>query len=79
MRDDGDGILHQAGAVPSEAEAQKVCDVWTAEGRREPMAINLVPVYNTAEELQADPLICESRYPLTPQTFMPSRAADVRT
>jgi hypothetical protein len=54
MRDDGDGILHQAGAFPTEAEAQKVLDIWTAEGRREPMFINLVPVYATAEEWQED-------------------------
>jgi len=54
MRDDGDGIVYQAGAFPTEAEAQKVLDVWTAEGRREPMHINVVPVYGTAEEWQAN-------------------------
>ena len=54
LRDDEDGILHQAGAFPSEEEAQKVLDVWTAEGRRGPMAINVVRVYNTADEWQAD-------------------------
>ena len=54
MRDDGDGIVYQAGAFPTEAEAQKVLDIWSAEGRREPMHINVVPLYGTAEEWQAD-------------------------
>jgi hypothetical protein len=53
MRDDGDGIIYQAGAFPSEDEAQKVLDIWAAEGRREPMCINIVPVYGTADEWQA--------------------------
>ena len=51
---DEDGIVHQAGAFTSEDEAQKVLDVWQAEGRREPMAINLVPVYQSAEDWQAN-------------------------
>lgn len=54
LRGDEDGIVYQAGAFPSEAEAQKVLDIWRAEGRREPMAINLVPVYQSAEDWQAD-------------------------
>lgn len=54
MRDDGDGILYQAGAFPTEAEAQRVLDIWTAEGRCEPMLMNIVPVYSTADEWQAD-------------------------
>jgi hypothetical protein len=54
LRDDEEGILHQAGAFPTEQEAQKVLDVWSAEGRREPMAINIVCIYNTADEWQAD-------------------------
>jgi hypothetical protein len=48
------GILYQAGAFPTEAEAQRVLDIWTAEGRREPMLFNIVPVYSTADEWQAD-------------------------
>jgi hypothetical protein len=54
MRADDDGIVYQAGAFSSEAEAQKVLDIWRAEGRQEPMAINLVPVYESAEAWQAD-------------------------
>jgi len=54
MRDDGDGIVYQAGAFPTEAEAHQVLDVWTAEGRREPMHINVVPVYGKTEEWQAN-------------------------
>jgi len=50
MRDESDGILYQAEAFPTEAEAQKVHDIWTAEGQREPMAVNIVPVYSTAED-----------------------------
>jgi hypothetical protein len=51
---DEEGIVYQASAFPTEAEAQKVLDVWLAEGRREPMAINVVSVYDSADEWQAD-------------------------
>jgi hypothetical protein len=54
MREDGDGIVYQAGAFPTEAESQKVLDIWTAEGRCQPMHVNAVPVYSTAEQWQAD-------------------------
>ncbi|MFF4122898.1 hypothetical protein ACIBI0_02365 [Microbispora rosea] len=54
LRDDEDGIVYQAGAFTTEAEAQKVLDVWRAEGRTEPMVINLVPVYQSAEDWQAN-------------------------
>jgi hypothetical protein len=54
MREDGDYIVYQAGGFPTEAEAQKVLDVWTAESRREPMHINVVPPYGSAEEWQAN-------------------------
>jgi hypothetical protein len=54
LRDDEDAIVHQAGAFATEAEAQKVLDVWRAEGRQEPMAVNLVHVYDSAQEWQAD-------------------------
>jgi hypothetical protein len=47
-------IFYQAGLFPNEAEAQKVLDVWRVEGRTEEMAINLVPVYDTAEEWLED-------------------------
>jgi hypothetical protein len=52
--DDADGILNQAGAVPTEAEAHRVLDIWTAEGRREPVLINIVLVYGTAGLWQPD-------------------------
>lgn len=54
LREDEDGIVYQAGAFPSEAEAQKVLDIWRAEGRQEPMAVNVVAVYQSAEDWQAD-------------------------
>lgn len=56
MRDDEDGIVYQAGAFTTEVEAQKVLDIWQAERRRgtEPMAINVVPVYRSAEHWDAD-------------------------
>ena len=54
LRDDDEGVIHQAGAFPTEAEAQMVLDVWRAEGRRDLMGINVVPVYDSAEEWQAD-------------------------
>jgi hypothetical protein len=54
LRDDEDGIVHQGGAFPTEAEAQKVLDIWRSEGRSERMAVNLVPVYQTAEQWIAD-------------------------
>jgi hypothetical protein len=54
LRADEDGMIVQAGAFPSEAEAQKVLDIWRGEGRREPLAINIVPVFDSAEQWQAD-------------------------
>jgi hypothetical protein len=54
LRDDGDGIVYQAGAFQTEDEAQKVLDILRVEGQPEPMTINLVPVYQSAEDWQAD-------------------------
>jgi hypothetical protein len=55
LTSDGDGnISYQAGAFPNEQEAQKVLDIWRAEGRTEEMAINIVHIYETAEEWLAD-------------------------
>jgi len=54
LRDDEEGTIHSPGAFPTEAEAQKLLDVWRAEGRREPMAISVVNVYDTGEDCQAD-------------------------
>ena len=52
---EGDGnIFYQAGLFHNETEAQKVLEIWRAEGRTEEMAINLVAVYETAEEWMAD-------------------------
>ncbi len=47
-------IDFQAGAFADEREAERVLDMWRAEGRTEEMAINLVPVYDTAEEWRED-------------------------
>jgi hypothetical protein len=49
-----DVVFYQAGAFSTEAEALKVLEVWRAEGRREAMALNLVTLYETAEEWQAN-------------------------
>lgn len=54
LTDDGDAVVYQAGAFTTEAEAQKVLDIWRAEGRTEPMAINLVTLYRNVEEWQAN-------------------------
>jgi hypothetical protein len=54
LRGEDEYIFHQAGAFPTEAEAQKVLGMWRAEGQREPMRINVVHVYDSAEEWQAD-------------------------
>ena len=51
---DGDGVIYQAGAFRTEADAQAVLAVWRAEGRTEQMAVNLVPVYSSVEQWQAD-------------------------
>ena len=51
---DDDSMIYQAGAFPTEAEARKVLDIWRAEGRGEAMAVNMVPLYQTAEEWHAD-------------------------
>lgn len=47
-------IFYQAGLFPNETEAEKVLEIWRAEGRTEEMAINIVPVYETAEHWRAD-------------------------
>jgi hypothetical protein len=51
---DDDAVVHQAGAFPTEAQARRVLDIWRSEGREEAMALNVVPLYQTAEEWQAD-------------------------
>ena len=50
---DDEGIFHQAGAFLTEREAQKVLSIWRDEGRTEEMAINLVTVYESAEQWNA--------------------------
>jgi hypothetical protein len=42
------------GAFPSRAEAEAVLEVWRREGRTEPLALNLLPVYETAAQWQED-------------------------
>jgi hypothetical protein len=54
LRDDEDGVVYQAGVFPTQDEAKKVLDIWRAEGRQEPMLINIVPVYQSAEEWKSD-------------------------
>ncbi|MEV4622574.1 hypothetical protein AB0J74_28165 [Asanoa sp. NPDC049573] len=51
---DEEDIVHQAGAFPVEAEPQKVLEIWRSEGVQAPLAINVVPVYETAEHWQAE-------------------------
>jgi hypothetical protein len=51
---DEDHIVYEGGAFPCEAEAQKVLDAWAAEGRLEPTAINIIPVYERFEDWAAD-------------------------
>jgi len=54
LDDNDECIVHQGDAFPTESEAQKVHETWRAEGRTERMAINLVPLYDSAEQWQAD-------------------------
>jgi hypothetical protein len=54
LLDDDENVIYQAGTFPIEAEAQKVLDIWHAEGRQEAMALNVVTLYETAEQWQAD-------------------------
>jgi hypothetical protein len=54
LRSDEDGIIYQAGAFATEAEAQEVLDILQREGRSEPMAINVVGVYDSVDQWQAD-------------------------
>ena len=54
LTDDEEGVAYQAGAFSSQAEAEKVLEIWRQEGRPEAMAINFVTVYDTAAEWYAD-------------------------
>lgn len=47
-------VDYQAGAFTSEQEAEKVLEIRRAEGRTEEMAINIVPLYESAEGWRAD-------------------------
>lgn len=49
-----DNVVYQGGAFSSDEEAQAVLAVWRSEGRTEPMAVNIVAVYRSVEEWQAD-------------------------
>jgi EmrB/QacA subfamily drug resistance transporter len=50
LKADRIAVIHQAGAFLSEDEARRVLDIWRAEGRREPMGINITAVYANADE-----------------------------
>ena len=54
MAPDGDGVGYQAGAFRREEDAQTVVDLWRSEGRREEIAINQVPVYESVDHWQAE-------------------------
>ena len=54
MSEDDDHIVYEGGAFQTEEEAQKVIDAWGSEGRREPTAINVIPIFDTFEDWQAD-------------------------
>lgn len=49
-----DDIAYEAGGFSTEAEAQRVIDIWIGEGRTGPTAINLISIYSSVEEWQAD-------------------------
>ena len=49
-----DQVIFEAAAFMTETEAQRVLDVWRAEGRTEPMAVNIIPLYETSDEWLAD-------------------------
>lgn len=49
-----DQVVYEAGAFTTEEEAQKVLDIWHAEGRTEPMALNIVHFYETSGEWVSD-------------------------
>lgn len=50
VADDGEGIVYQAGAFETEAEAQAVLEIWRSEGRSEEMAVNVVQVFRSVDE-----------------------------
>ena len=54
LTEDEEHQIDQGGEFSDEAEARKVLDVWRAEGHREPMAINVITCYETADEWEAD-------------------------
>lgn len=45
-------VLYEAGGFPSEAEAQKVLDIWRTERRTEPTAINVLTLFESAADWQ---------------------------
>lgn len=51
---DSDQIIHEAGAFASEVEAEKVLAIWRAEGRTEPMAVNIVPFHDSSDDWYED-------------------------
>ena len=51
---DSEGLAYQAGAFALQSEAEKVLAIWRSEGRTEPMAINVVTLFDSAEEWMAE-------------------------
>jgi hypothetical protein len=45
---------YEAGAIWSQSEAQKLLDLWRSEGREQPMAVNISPLYESVEAWIAD-------------------------
>lgn len=53
LNSDG-SIDYEAGAFTTEGEAKRVVDEWRSDGETKPTAINLIPLYETAEEWRED-------------------------
>ena len=50
-----DEHIYEGGAFRTEAEAQRVLDIWRTEGRPEHLlAINLLPLYDSVDEWNSD-------------------------
>jgi hypothetical protein len=54
LTEDGEHQVLQAGAFPTEHEAQKVLDTWRTEGLSQPAALNCITCFETAEDWEAD-------------------------
>jgi hypothetical protein len=54
MQNEGRSGARSGDHTQSEEDAQAVLDIWQAEGRTEPTAINLVTVYESVDDWQAN-------------------------